>query len=170
MAIKKQNTPTSLSELKTQSKIDKEHNLRLIKKLKTKKNQIVDSIFQNAHDTIFSCTDCLKCANCCKTTGPKFTIKDLERIAKHLNLKPGAFIEKFLKTDEDNDLVLQVLPCPFLANDNYCSIYNVRPKACKEYPHTDRVNQYQLLNLNLKNTEICPAVLDMFKLIRVKME
>ena len=94
----------------------------------------------------------------------------MERIAKHLNLKPGAFIEKFLKTDEDNDLVLQVLPCPFLANDNYCSIYNVRPKACKEYPHTDRVNQYQLLNLNLKNTEICPAVLDMFKLIRVKME
>jgi Fe-S-cluster containining protein len=25
-------------------------------------------------------------------------------------------------------------------DDNKCSIYEVRPKACREYPHTDRKN------------------------------
>ncbi len=31
-------------------------------------------------------------------------------------------------------------PCPFLGDDNYCSVYEARPKACREYPHTDRKN------------------------------
>ena len=59
--------------------------------------------------------------------------------------------------DEDGDLVLQALPCVFLGHDNCCSIYNVRPKACREYPHTDRKKFHQLSNLTLKNVSICPA-------------
>lgn len=66
--------------------------------------------------------------------------KDIERIAKHLRMKPADFEAKFLRTDEDNDKVLQSLPCFFLNEDNTCSIYEVRPKACREYPHTNRKN------------------------------
>lgn len=135
----------------------------LLKILKGKKTQKVDELFQQAHEEVFSCTDCLACANCCKTTGPKFSDKDIDRIAKHLSLKPGVFIQKYLRMDEDSDWVLQTVPCAFLGADNYCSIYDVRPKACREYPHTDRVNQYQLLKLHLKNTEICPAVQEVFE-------
>ena len=72
-------------------------------------------------------------------------------------MKPADFEAKFLKTDEDNDKVLQNLPCWFLNEDNTCSIYEVRPKACREYPHTDRKKIYQINNLTLKNTVICPA-------------
>ncbi|MEL7427036.1 MAG: YkgJ family cysteine cluster protein, partial [Bacteroidota bacterium] len=53
--------------------------------------------------------------------------------------------------------VLNTAPCPFLGDDNYCSIYSVRPRACREYPHTDRKNFHQILNLTLKNTAVCPA-------------
>jgi Fe-S-cluster containining protein len=107
---------------------------------------------------VFACTDCLKCANCCTTTGPLFTDKDISRIAKHLRLRPSEFTEKYLRIDEDNDYVLQSVPCTFLGDDNRCSIYDVRPKACREFPHTDRAKQHQILNLTEKNVAVCPAV------------
>ena len=122
----------------------------------------MDTFFHNLHNSVFSNINCLECANCCKTTGPLFTDKDINRIAKHLNYKPSKFTEKYLQIDEDRDYVLKSLPCIFLSKDNSCSIYNLRPKACREFPHTDRIKQSQLLNLTQQNTEVCPAV---FKII-----
>ena len=49
------------------------------------------------------------------------------------------------------------MPCPFLDGDNLCSIYDVRPKACREFPHTDRKKIYQINHLTIKNTLTCPA-------------
>ena len=72
-------------------------------------------------------------------------------------MKSADFEAKFLRVDEDNDKVLQQLPCFFLNDDNTCSIYEVRPKACREYPHTDRKKIYQINHLMVKNTVICPA-------------
>lgn len=120
----------------------------------------LDQQMLELHEDVFEQTDCLQCANCCKTTSPLFTDKDIERIAKHLRLRPAEFTERYLHIDEDGDFVLNHAPCPFLGGDNYCSIYDVRPKACREYPHTDRKNFHQLFNLTLKNTEICPAAFE----------
>ncbi len=158
-----------LSDLKKKALENKKSNKKLIQKLKKQKGKVVDELFHEAHDNAFCKIDCLNCANCCKTTGPLFTNKDIDRIAKHLNQKPSVFIENYLRLDEDNDYVLQQVPCPFLGTDNYCDIYDVRPKACAEYPHTDRIKQQQILNLNLKNTEVCPAVLDIFDEVRSKI-
>lgn len=149
---------TGLNQLK--------ENKQLVKKLKKLKPSALDTLVQEAHDKAFSCIDCLECGNCCTTTGPLYTQKDIERISRHLKLKPKDFIDEYLRVDEDDDYVLQSVPCVFLGADNYCSIYEVRPKACREYPHTDRVKQKQLLNLSLKNTEICPAVQDVFSTLR----
>ena len=141
-------------------------NKALFKKLKKRKPGDVDRLINDAHEEAFDCIDCLQCANCCKTTGPLFTQKDIERISKHLRMKPGQFIEQYLKIDEDDDYVLQNTPCAFLGSDNYCSIYEVRPKACAEYPHTDARGQMKLSKLTLKNSLMCPAVQDV--LDRVK--
>ncbi|WP_294213766.1 YkgJ family cysteine cluster protein [uncultured Chryseobacterium sp.] len=130
---------------------------KFLEGLKKKPPKNLDYIVQEAHEEVFEAIDCLGCANCCKTTGPLYTEKDIERIGKHLRMKPADFEAKFLRTDEDNDKVLQHLPCFFLNNDNTCSIYDVRPKACREYPHTDRKKIYQINNLMIKNTIICPA-------------
>ncbi|MGO1751398.1 MAG: YkgJ family cysteine cluster protein, partial [Psychroflexus sp.] len=107
---------------------------KFLKKLKQKPPKSLDQQMQELHDETFEEIDCLNCANCCKTTGPLFTNKDIERIAKHFKMKPSQFIQTYLRIDEDNDYVLQQLPCPFLADDNYCLIYDVRPKACAEFP------------------------------------
>ena len=129
-----------------------------LEKLKRKRTGKVDKVFHQLHNEAFACIDCLQCANCCKTTGPLFTQKDITRISGHLNLSESEFSAKYLRIDEDNDHVLQKVPCVFLDAENYCSIYEVRPKACREYPHTDMSKQQKIFNLTLKNAEICPAV------------
>ncbi|RYZ82248.1 MAG: YkgJ family cysteine cluster protein [Proteobacteria bacterium] len=132
-------------------------NKKYFDKLKKKPPKNLDYLMQELHSSEFKRTDCLECANCCKTTGPLFTDADIERISKHLKLKPKQFVSQFLRVDEDNDHVLQQVPCTFLAADNHCLIYDVRPKACREFPHTDRKKFQQISAITLKNIPICPA-------------
>lgn len=135
----------------------------LVKKLKKKKPKNLDNIVHQLHDEAFDEFDCLDCASCCKTIGPRLTNKDIERLAKHLKMKLSGFINQYILTDEDGDLVFKEHPCPFLLPDNYCLVYENRPKACREYPHTDRKRFYQILELSHKNCETCPVVYDIFQ-------
>lgn len=136
----------------------KQEFLALFKKLKKKKPKNLDDVMQDLHDEAFAQFDCLNCANCCSTISPIVTDKDVERLARHLKMKAVDFIDRYLYRDEDNDFVFNETPCPFLLPDNYCTVYEQRPKACREYPHTDRNRFIQILNLTHKNCEICPVV------------
>ncbi len=135
-------------------------------KLKKKPPKDLDYRMQELHDAEFKKTKCLQCANCCKTTGPLFTTADIERISKQLKQKPQQFITQYLKIDEDQDYVLQELPCVFLDAENYCVIYDIRPKACKEFPHTDRKKFQQISAITLKNIPICPAAFNIVEEMR----
>lgn len=84
-------------------------------------------------------------------------------------MKPRQFEDQYLQTDEDGDLVLQQTPCTFLGADNYCSIYEVRPKACREYPHTDRKKIQKISNLTIKNVAICPAAYNIVEKMKAQM-
>ena len=158
-----------LAHHKEQSKIKSKENKRFFKSLKNIKPKVLDKIIHPLHDEVFRYTNCLECANCCKTTGPLFTDKDISRIAKHLRIKPLRFIERYLRIDEDRDYVLQTVPCTLLREDNYCSIYEVRPKACREFPHTDKIKQYQILKLTERNIEVCPAVYDVVEKVKKEL-
>ncbi|CAI8278631.1 MAG: Uncharacterised protein [Owenweeksia sp. TMED14] len=131
---------------------------KLFQKLKNRTPKNLDKVIHEFHDDAFKKISCLDCANCCKTTGPLWTKRDRERVAKHLRLETSIFENSYLRIDEDRDYVLKELPCPFLENDNQCSIYDVRPKACAEYPHTNRPKQHKILHLTQVNADICPAV------------
>ena len=144
-------------------------NKQFFKKLKKKPPKQLDYLMQELHEEEFSKTNCLDCANCCKTTGPLFTDKDIERIAKYLRLKPQEFISSYLRKDEEGDFVLQTVPCVFLGHDNCCNIYEVRPKSCREYPHTDRKKFHQISNLTLKNVAICPAAYNIVEQMKQKI-
>ena len=146
-----------LDYYKKQAQTKQKEYRKFLDGIKKKPPKNLDYLVQDIHGEVFEEVNCLECANCCKTTGPLYTEKDIDRIAKHLRMKPADFEQKFLRVDEDNDKVLQNLPCFFLNEDNTCSIYEVRPKACKEYPHTDRKKIYQINHLTIKNTLICPA-------------
>lgn len=135
-----------------------QENKKFFQRLKKRTPKRLDLLVQEIHQEEFERTDCLACANCCKTTSPMFTYKDIERIAKFLKMKVADFKTQYLKIDEDDFHVLKTAPCSFLdTSDNTCFIYDVRPKACSEYPHTNRKKFIQLTNLTIKNTEVCPA-------------
>jgi Fe-S-cluster containining protein len=156
-----------LSNLKAQAKSLEPSNKKFFAKLKKSKPRNLDSIMQNLHEEAFESISCLQCANCCKTTSPIFYQKDIERLAKHFKITPSNFIDQYLYIDEDKDFVLKMAPCPFLGSDNYCSVYEHRPVACREYPHTDRKRFHQILDLTLKNTAVCPAVLQIVEKLKM---
>jgi hypothetical protein len=156
----------NLSEFDKRSKRLSKENRKFLLRLKNEDPRKVDKAFHLLHDEVFEETNCLACANCCKTTSPIFYQPDIERAARNLRMKPGDFIKKYLRVDEDNDLVLQSAPCLFLDSENHCKIYPDRPKACREYPHTNRKRMVQIMELTHKNTLVCPAVLEMVERLK----
>jgi len=142
-------------------------NKKIVKKLKShKKNTSLNKLVRELHEEYFKEIDCLKCANCCKNISPIIYEKDIQRIAKHLKMRPAIFTEKYLNVDEEGDYVFENTPCPFLKTDNYCMIYEVRPKSCREYPHTDHKNFDQIMKKSIRNTFICPVVYKVFKRLK----
>lgn len=155
-----------IEQFRQQSKTRANENQKYLQRLKKKDSRVVDDHFHQLHEEVFAEVDCLTCANCCKTTSPIFYQTDIERAARFLRIKPGDFAEKYLRVDEDQDYVLKSSPCAFLGADNYCSIYEARPKACREYPHTDRKKMVQITDLTYRNTQVCPAVLEMVERLK----
>ena len=160
---------TILNILPKEAKDKHIENKKYFDKLKKKLPKNLDYIMQDLHEAEFKKTDCLTCANCCKTTGPLFTSADVERISKHLRQKPQQFIDQYLRIDEDKDYVLKSVPCSFLDNQNACFIYDVRPKACREFPHTDRKKFHQISDLTLQNVAICPAAFNIVEAMKRKL-
>jgi uncharacterized protein len=156
-------SPDRVKELASSFK--QEHKL-LFKRLKRMSPDAIDSLFHKAHFEEFETFDCLTCANCCKSISPMISYRDVERMAKGLGAKPSAVVDKYLTIDSDGDYVFRTAPCPFLQTNNYCSIYQHRPKACREYPHTDRRRMHQILDLTSKNISVCPVVLGVVERIR----
>ena len=159
-----------LEELPELAKEKHLENKKYFARLKKRTPKRLDLLMQDLHDKEFKNTDCLTCGNCCKTTSPIFTDKDIQRISKHFKMKVVNFISQYLERDGDDFYVLKTAPCTFLdLNDNSCFIYDVRPKACREYPHTNRRKFIQITDLALTNTAICPAVYNIVEALKIKL-
>jgi uncharacterized protein len=156
----------NLNKFKKEAEVKAKENKKFLTGLKKKDARQLDANFHELHEEVFAETDCLNCANCCKTTSPIFYQTDIERASKALKIKPGQFVETYLRVDEDKDFVLKSAPCPFLDQENYCRIYEDRPKACREYPHTNRKKMIQVLDLTYRNTLVCPAVLEIVERLK----
>jgi Fe-S-cluster containining protein len=144
--------------------------LKIMQKLGKLNSRKLDNLVNELHNKEFSQIDCLECANCCKTISPAIYGSDLRRMALALKMKTTDFIDNYLLKDEEDDYVFRETPCPFLGDDNYCAIYESRPKACREYPHTDRKRFYQILELTAKNSKVCPTVFNIIGRLRRSLQ
>lgn len=124
---------------------------------KGNKNRMLKAL-PDLHEEAFSKIDCLSCANCCKHYSPRFKAPDIKRVSKRLRMKESEFIGTYLRMDEEGDYVVKSSPCPFLGEDNYCSIYEDRPRDCARYPYTSEDVLIKQPGLTQKNASICPAV------------
>jgi len=136
----------------------KKETIRNLRQLGLKKNKDLAEQADRVHQEVFEKIDCLDCANCCTSIPPMLVKSDIKRIAKHLGLKEKTFADQYLRMDEDGDMVMNTSPCVFLGEGNKCDIYEVRPKACRQYPHTDGYEFGKNLHLHSQNIQYCPAV------------
>ena len=145
-----------VADWKANARNDLNENKTFLKSIPKNKN--TDSLASDLHEEVFKVVDCLQCANCCKTTPALVTRPDAKRIAKHLSIPPKTFIKKYLIEDINGELMIARVPCTFLNGDNTCQIYDVRPQACREYPHTNQFGFSRRAKMNANNTIVCPAV------------
>jgi Fe-S-cluster containining protein len=146
------------------------------KKLSVFLTQLDDLVPDDIHEIVaredaevWKEVDCTQCANCCKTMTPTFTKKDIDRISAHLRMNAKDFKEKWLKKEDAGDWVNTTQPCQFLV-DNKCSIYEVRPADCAEFPHHNK-KPFDLYNETFKNNLIhCPATLNLISRLKKVVE
>lgn len=146
-----------ISEWSENAKAQKEENKAFLKTLLPVPKEEIYAELLKAHSEVFAIIDCLKCANCCRTTPAIVTKSDVNRLAKHFNQSPKQFIRQNVLTDINGDMVFNGVPCRFLNDDNTCAVYNIRPESCRRYPHTDEADFGSRPSLNLANTIVCPA-------------
>lgn len=147
----------TLNSLRSLAKSRRAVFVRLLQKLKRERSHIMDEVVCDLDRQTFERIDCMDCANCCKTTPALILQTDMDRIASYLNISVGEFLKTYVEMDEDGDFVTKGQPCPFLRDDNACRIYEVRPAACADYPHTASAGIMRNSQALLENTAICPA-------------
>lgn len=82
--------------------------------------------------------DCTHCANCCRTMDVAVTGLDVTAIAGHLGMRvedAQRLYTAFNPHSGERTLAQKSGACVFL-DDNLCMIYEVRPKTCRDFPHT----------------------------------
>lgn len=142
---------------------------KIFKDLKSLPPKIADQISLEAHNTVFSQTDCLQCARCCQGYSPIVNEEDVFNLADHLGMEPGRFASQYLILDEDDEWFIDGAPCPFLLSDNKCSVYAVRPASCADYPHTSAKGLHKRAAITTVNADICPAVSEILQIIEQKI-
>lgn len=161
--------PVNLYSFRKKVSLYKKYFLRYLRRVQKLKPQGLDKLAEKLNAEVWQEVDCLTCANCCKTMTPTFTRKDIRRIAAHLDMKPSAFREKWLKYDKkDKDWTNKKQPCQFLdLSTNMCSIYEVRPGDCAGFPHLTKKKMVDYMHIHRQNIAYCPAT---FKMVEKMME
>lgn len=132
----------------------------------------LDSIMNKIDKEVWAKIDCLSCANCCKVMSPTYTAQDIKRISAHLGMKPAAFKEKWLYVDKRGyEWMNKSRPCQFLdLKTNMCTIYEVRPLDCADFPHFLKRPQKDYLYINKQNIEYCPASMLMVEKLKATIK
>jgi hypothetical protein len=100
---------------------------------------------------------CEQCGTCCiSSTQIELTKDDAARIAKYLGVPETEFSMRY-PGKPSKRAMKQSKPCPFYKDG--CTIYEVRPTACKDYP---------FMNGSFDSTKVvihnkCPAALEAYR-------
>ena len=82
--------------------------------------------------------DCTACANCCRHSVVPVSKMEIENIARHLGVTPEGVTHHYTVPDPEDRgeriLLTSRRGCIFLES-NLCSIYEARPKTCRDFPH-----------------------------------
>ena len=137
---------------------------KLVKFLNSLKKRKVPNLIKTTLEIdkeVWKETNCLSCANCCRNMTPVYSPADIRRISKHFKMTSKEFFAKWLKKDDEGDVINKTKGCQFIGNDNKCSIYEIRPQDCAEFPHLYKKDFLVQLKENIYQSNLieCPATL-----------
>lgn len=129
----------------------------------------VDKIVRKLHRKVTAKIDCLECGNCCNQLTPRVREEEIKLLAGFDNADIETYTSLHLEKDAyDGSLYLKALPCRYL-DEKACTVYENRPKECREYPYTHRKGfVFRTMNM-IANYGICPIVFNVMENLKVKL-
>ena len=126
-------------------------------------NAELDEVVRKTTDEIWQQIDCTTCAHCCRTLQIVVDNKDIQRLALRLGMTPRQFSRKYVQVGEDKTKYLASTPCVFLGADNRCTVYEDRPKACRDFPYLHSNGFRHRTLMMIQNTGACPIVFNVWQ-------
>ena len=121
-------------------------------------------------EKMLSVFKCQQSGNCCRCPGVVYaTQPEISSMASVLHTSIYDFREKYIVKRNGWDVIADVSHRPncFLNNNNKCSIYEARPKACRTYPDWPEIwtSRAQIL----KECASCPGLKKAFEFVLKKL-
>lgn len=117
----------------------------------------LDTLAATVAAEVSSQVDCCACGACCRVLySVAVDGADVTRLAAGLGLSEETICSRYIRL-VDGATHLRARPCPFLRG-SVCSIYEHRPRACRDFPYLYTPDlRGRLLGL-VADTFLCPIV------------
>ncbi len=125
-------------------------------------NTLLDERVREETQSVWRQIDCLSCGRCCRTLQVVVDDADIARLARHVMSSPRQFQAKYVRVASDGTKHLASIPCPFLQPDNRCSVYDLRPKSCRDFPYLNEANFRSRMLFLLDYLSLCPIVFNVW--------
>lgn len=124
---------------------------------------------QELNDMITPQIDCTACGNCCKTLLINVSEDEANVLSAHLQQKRAAFDEQFLEKGAHGMMVVNAVPCHFLA-DNRCTVYEHRFEGCREFPAMHLPDFHKRLFTTFMHYGRCPIIFNIIEGLKQQLE
>lgn len=128
----------------------------------------LDALVRETTDDVWMQIDCTQCANCCRTMQVIVDDADIVRLAGRLGMTKQTFTRRYVKFDANKEGYFATAPCPFL-KDNVCSVYEDRPKACRDFPYLHEKEFRTRMMAAIENTALCPIVFNTYEELKRRL-
>ena len=160
-----------LQVIKRNAEIREEENMAFRRFLKGQDSDRVDRIVHELYEQVLEEVDCTECANCCIELETCFKTDEVKDLTRFLKVDKEEFVKQSMKpgiSGDPDELCLNSRPCPFLSGKQ-CTIYEVRPEECRQYPYLHKDGFIFRLYGVIDNYGICPLVYNVFELLKRRM-
>jgi hypothetical protein len=125
----------------------------------------LDARVRQTTNAVWEQIDCTRCAHCCRTMQVIVDEEDVRQLAGRLGMTVSQFERKYVARNEFQEKHFASMPCPFL-KDNLCSVYEDRPRSCRDFPYLHSEGFRGRMLMVIANTEVCPIVFNTYERLK----
>jgi uncharacterized protein len=160
----------NLQVIKQAASARKEENNRFKDFLKQIPTLQVDGLVVELNEEVSSKIDCTICGNCCKILEPPINQQEIDRLADIKSLNTQEFESRYVGKEPSTSIkFLKCQPCIFLQK-SCCSIYEMRPASCADYPHLTQPNFKYRWKSVMANYSLCPIVFNVVEKLKEEVK